>query len=241
MIRGLNRLVVVLCMTAAVEVAIGAVAASRARHAPKTLSDRVHDYIEEQYHDCIPLGWYPERLATGTYYPAVNLDIVNNLTAFQALWVAIVPHTRMADSRVLAVKSVMDQLVTAGVLFRSDDSRGDRYNVTRFGQQFFYTDAAATGNAEGWPFVCYTRLRVTRLALGPPRAARRGRGAPIIRDVRIWWSTQTVADWPTPRLREQALKLQPQTNPAETSVYAYVDGEWGIMPFRATRADGATP
>lgn len=236
MTRALNVLLIALFAVAAGEAAFAALGAWRSPQLPTTLSDRVRDDIERQYHDCIPLGWYAKRLPSGESYPTVNLDIVDNSTAFQALWVAIVPRGRIADPRVSAVKSVMDQLVDAGLLLRANDPRGERYNVTRYGQRFFYDDAEVSGNAEAWPYVCYTRLHVTRLAWGPPRADGRGRAAPVVRNVHVWWSTQPVADWATPALRAHAIELRPHGNPAETSVCQYVDGEWSMIPFQTMPA-----
>lgn len=241
--RLLNAAVTVLCVVAVAEIAVSWTA-SRAPH-PATLLDHVRDYIDHQYHDCIPLGWYPQRLPHGGYYPAVNLDVANVSGPFQALWVGIVPRV-VRDARVREVKLVLDQLLIEGLLTRTDDPRGVRYNVTKYGQRFFFEDAEATGNVEAWPYACYSRLRVARLEWDTARPAVIGEGRQVARYVRVWWSTAPDGDWVTPWLRAHSTQLLPATNPAETVVCRYIDGEWSIAPFatdtraEATRA-AATP
>src|ERR1700681_2690212 len=198
MTRWLNVALVVLSAVLLGELGFQFWMAARAPHVPPALLDYVRAYIGRQYHDCIPLGWYAQRGRWQTYYPTVNLDVVINDTPFQALWVAIVPPARTSDPRVAQVQSVMDQLVAAGLLRRSDDPRGVRYNLTRYGQQFFYQDDDVTGNVEGWPYLCYTRLRVTRIAWDPPRRGEQEHGPALAKHVRVWWRTERIADWPTP-------------------------------------------
>jgi hypothetical protein len=238
MTRWLNVAVVALVVVL-LALGFGNWMAARAPHIPPTLLDYVRGYIGRQYHDCIPLGWYAQRGRWGTYYPAVNLDATINDTPFQALWVGIVPPARTRDPRVAEVRSVMDQLVDAGLLRRSDDPRGVRYNLTRYGERFFYQDDDVTGNVEDWPYVCYTRLRVTRIAWDPPRPGDQERGPAITKHVRVWWQTEPITDWPTPALRQHAVQLRPAASPAVATVCSYVDGEWAIFPFETNAAGAA--
>ncbi len=239
MTRTLNLVVVLLCAVAAGQLGFEFWQESRAPHVPPTLLDHVRAYIGRQYHDCIPLGWYARGRSSDTYYPDVNLDVVNYDGPFPGLWVAIVPPARSTDPRVADIQSVMDQLVRAHLLRRADDPRGIRYNLTTYGQQFFYQDDDVTGNPEDWPFLCYSRLRVTHIAWGTSHREGRERGAPTVKQVRVWWRVEQIDDWMTPALRKRTVHLRPAANPVETTVCSYVDGEWAIQPFGTSRTAAA--
>jgi hypothetical protein len=227
---------VVLGTIALAELVIGSWDASRSARQPKTLLDHVHEYVDSRYHDCIPLGWYPERLPFGGYYLGLNLDVATNSGPFQALWVGIVPPGNARDPRVAEVASVMDQLVTAGLLTRTaDDPRGERYNLTRYGQRFFFEDSDVTGNTEGWPYVCYSRLRVERLAWDTSRPDVPAGWGSVVKHVRLWWTVVTLDDWATPSLRSHSVRLRPETSPVDAAICRYVDGEWAIFPFASAR------
>jgi len=226
----LNSVVFALCTVAAGELAF---AASHPRP-PTTPLESIRAALERQYHDCIPLGWDPERVGSHVYFPTANVDVAEHDGPFQALWVGIVPPRRAPDARLARVQSVMDQLVGAGLLRRSGDPRGTRYNLTWYGQQFYDGDAGLTGNLEDWPYLCYSRLRVVRLAWEASRRDERGPGRSVLKHVRVWWTPETISGWATPSLRAHAVALQPAANPAEAIVYWYRDGEWTMRPFSST-------
>lgn len=227
MSRVLNGALVMLCVIVAAELWLGLRFASRAAvDRPKTPLDHVRAMVDGSYHDCVPLGWYPEPLRAGRFYPKVNLDVAQSDGPFQALWVAIVPPGAERQPRVAAVKRVMDELVTAGLLERVDDVRGERYNVTRYGERFYYDDDALSGNVEFWPYFCYSRLRVTSVSWDPRYPDVPGPARSVAKHARVWWRTETTGDWASPFLRAHSVRLSPAASPAEATVCRYVDGEW---------------
>jgi hypothetical protein len=239
--RLLNGTLVTLCVVLAAELWLG-LRGSRAPERPKTPLDHVRAAINGSYHDCVPLGWYPEHLPSGRFYPSVNLDVAENNGPFQALWVGIVPPGADRKPRVAAVKTVMDDLVDSGLLVRSADVRGERYNVTRYGQRFYYDGNALNGNVEDWPYLCYSRLRVTNLSWDPRYPDVPGPARSVAKHVRVWFETETTGDWESPFLRAHSVQLLPAASPADATVCRYVDGEWMLISVEGDRPPpSATP
>jgi hypothetical protein len=240
MSRVLNGVLATLVVVLGAEAWAAYAAASRAPQAPPTPLERVRAQIDGQYHDCVPLGWYAQPVSGGRVYPAVNLDIVDNEGPFQALWVAIVPPGRERDPRVADVKATMDALVDAGLLRRSDDPRGIRYNVTRDGARFYFDASETNGNAEEWPYLCYSRVRVAGVAWDARYPDAPGPARSVAKHVRVTWRPEVVGDWASPAIRARTVRLLPSASPADAVVCRYVDDEWIVRPFVRDPAQSLT-
>ena len=230
-------MLIALCVVAAAEIWLGVRLGSRAAPpGPKTPLDAFRAEIDGMYHDCVPLGWYPERLPSGRSYPRLNLDVARDDGPFQALWVAIVPHGAKRDARAASVKRVLDELTGAGLLEHADDPRGDRYNVTKYGERFYYDDDALSGNVEFWPYLCYSRVRVTSIAWDRRHPDVPGPARSVAKRVRVWWRTETVGAWASPLVRAHSVALNPRASPADATICRYVDGEWLLRSLAPDRA-----
>lgn len=230
--RFLNLALLLLCAVAVVEIYAAIRLAFRPAPRPPTPLERFQARLEGSYHDCVPLGWYPERLATGRYFPSVNLDIAIAEGPFQALWVGIVAPGAERDARVASVKAVLDQLVDAGLLSRTDDPRGLRYNVTKYGQRFYYDEFDVSGNSEDWPYVCYSKLHVTGVRWDARYPDTPGPARSVTKHILVAWRAQDTAPWASPFLRAHSVELAPTTEPASAIVRHYVDGEWLLLSFQ---------
>lgn len=239
--RGLNLLLLLLFVAVAVESWAGVRAASRPAPRPPTPLEEFRATIQGNYHDCIPLGWYPERLSNGSYYPSVNLDVAIAQGPFQALWVGIVAPGAVRDPRVASVKDVLDRLVDAGLLVRSDDPRGIRYNVTKYGERFYYDDYNLDGNTEDWPYVCYSKLDVTSVAWDARYPDTPGPWHSVTKHVRVTWRTEITGGWATPFLRAHSVQLAPTHDPSTAVARHYVDGEWLLLAFLQEKPSATWP
>lgn len=230
--RLLNAVMLALGVVAAAELVLGLRFVPRAAsQRPPTPLEHFRTLIDGNYHDCVPLGWYAEPLPGGGYYPGVNLDVAQRSGAFQALWVGIVPPGAERNAHAASVKRVMDELAAAGLLQRAGDPRGTRYNLTRYGERFFYHEDALRANREGWPFVCYSTLRVTKVAWDARFPDVPGPYHSTAKHIRVGRQAEDDADWASPFLRAHAVRLLPSSNPADATVCHYVDDEWLLRSF----------
>jgi hypothetical protein len=228
--RLLNAGLIALCVVLAAELLLGPRFGPHAgSQRPPTPLEHFRAVIDGNYHDCVPLGWYPEPFRGGGYYPSVNFDVAQSTGPFQALWVGIVTAGAERDPRGASVKRVMDELVTAGLLQRGDDPRGTRYNVTRYGERFYYDDDALGGNRERWPYLCYSRLRVTKVVWDTRYPDVPGPDHSTARHILVWWRTETDGHWASAFLRAHSVRLTPLASPADGIVCHYVDDEWLLL------------
>lgn len=205
------------------------------RHAnssvPTTPLAKLQAALQGTFHDCVPLGWYPKRLPGEIYYPGMNLDVANADGPFQSLWVGIVRPGAERDPRIAAIKEVIDRLVDAGILTRTNDLRGIRYNVSRYGQSYYYDGDHINGNTENWKYVCYSTLDIENVSWDSRYRDSPGPWRSVTKHARFAWKARVVADWASPFLRAHSVQLAPTHDPSTAVVRRYVDGEWALLSF----------
>ncbi|HEY0381832.1 MAG TPA: hypothetical protein VGC72_06510 [Candidatus Elarobacter sp.] len=183
--------------------------------------------IDERYHECVPLGWYPEGRPHRGYYPGYNADVQVRGVVFQGLWVAEVRQRMLDDPHAVAVKSVLDELSRTGLLARQPLPDGFRYNLTREGQQYYYDRNDLDDNVDGWPYLCFSRLHAKDVAWASRPAPRRGRhGSETTARIRFTWEPTADAQWTTPFLKAHAVALNPPSSPAGATALRYDNGKW---------------
>jgi hypothetical protein len=232
LVRLLNAVLLVLCILLAAK--IGAVYAYAAKHPDRPLTplEQFAARIDGSYHDCVPLGWYPQNLPGGAYYPVVNVDVAQPNGMFQSLWVGYVSRTALRDDpRVTAVKAVLDELTSGGLLTRSEDERGARYVLTRYGRDFYYADSHLHENVEDWPYMCYSRLHVEKIAWDRAHPDVPGQYRSITKRTRVTWQADVSGAWATPFLKAHSAQLTPAASPTDVVVRRYVNGEWLMLSF----------
>jgi hypothetical protein len=203
---------------------------------PATLLGQFESTIDQQFHECVPLGWFPDSRPWRAYFPGYNGEVTDKGALFQALWVGVVPERTLDDPHATAVKSVLDELTGLGLLERHELPGAFRYTVTHEGQQYFYERNRLGNNAEGWPYLCYSRLHVKELTWASrPSKGADARGVLTAR-IRFTWEPKGEAPWATPFVKAHAVELNPTSNPAEATVRRYPNGKW-----RLTELDFAFP
>jgi hypothetical protein len=120
--------------------------------------------IDKQYHECVPLGWFPDSRPWRGYFPGFNADVSDKGALFQAIWVGVVPARTLNDPHATAVKAVLDEFTGLGLLERHALPGAFRYNLTHEGERYYYERNHLGNNVEGWSYLCFSRLHARELA-----------------------------------------------------------------------------
>jgi len=181
--------------------------------------------IDAQYHECVPLGWFPESRPWRGYYPGYNADVAAKGVVFEARWVAETP-ARPYDPHAIAVKAVLDEFARLGLLVRNELPGGFRYNLTREGEQYYYERSNLGDNVEYWSYLCFSRLHARKVAW----ASRPSKGAhnEVTARIRFTWESVVDTRWATPFIKAHAIELNPTSSPAEATAYRRFDGKWRL-------------
>ncbi|MBV9440440.1 MAG: hypothetical protein JOZ24_10655 [Candidatus Eremiobacteraeota bacterium] len=200
-------------MRAIAVLALMLAAAGCARSPDDALAVALRARLAQQYHDCLPLGWQPVVLPSGSYYPGYDASTTEEGVWLQALWIGTVRKRDLAYPGVARTQRVLDRLVRLGLLARIDLRDRARYHLTMRGAQYYYDDDGLGANVEHWPYLCFTRLVPERIA------AQAGAGRAT-----FTWHTDEFDDWMTPELRPYAIALAPTRDPAVAQVVTRSDG-----------------
>jgi hypothetical protein len=211
---------------------IVAVAASRSHASPPTSAPVLRQFawkIDEQFHACIPLGWFPEGLPGSGYVPGYNANANDKDALFQAIWVGVVPARTLNDPHAVAVKAVLDELTRLGLLVRHDLPGIFRYNLTHEGERYYYDRNHLGNNVEGWSYLCFSRLHAKDVAWSsrPTKGGEAYRNDVIAR-IRFTWEPTRDAPWATRFLKAHAVILNPTSSPAQAMALAYPNGRWAL-------------
>ena len=184
--------------------------------------------IDEQYHECVPLGWFPDTRPWRGYFPGYNADVANKGVVFEARWVGVVP-ARPHDPHAVAVKAVLEEFSRLGLLVRTE-LPGDelRYNLTREGERYYYERNDLGVNVEWWSYLCFSRLHAKDVAW-TSRPSKRGPDDDVTARIRFTWKPAASASWATPFLKAHAVKLNPTSSPAVATARRRYDGTWRLM------------
>jgi hypothetical protein len=185
--------------------------------------------IDRQYHECVPLGWFPENGRWPGTFPGYNADVAAKGVVFEALWVGVVPARSLGEPHVAAVKAVLDELARLRLLKRSERPGEFRYNLTHEGERYYYERNNLGNNVEAWSYLCFSRLHARDVAWASRPSKGRG---PYRHDVtariRFTWEPQVDAPWATPFVKAHAVELNPTSSPAEATVFRRPDRRWGL-------------
>ncbi len=184
--------------------------------------------IDEQYHECVPLGWYPEKFPRRGYVPVYNMDVVDRGAVLQSQWVAVVPERLLADPHAASVKGVLEELTRLGLLTRTALPGGFRYNLTREGQRYYYERNGLGNNVEWWSYLCFSRLHATDVAWASRPSKGKGTHGDVTARIRFSWDPTPAASWATPFLKAHAVELNPTSSPADATARRTYDGKWKL-------------
>jgi hypothetical protein len=185
--------------------------------------------LDERYHECVPLGWYPEGRPARGYYPVHNADVAVRGAALESLWVGEVDARALDDPRTVAVKAVLDEFTRLGLLVREELPGGSRYNLTHEGERFYYDRNDLGDNVEGWSYLCFSRLHARDVAWASVPTVHRGSyGTDVTARVRFTWDSTADARWTTPFVKAHAVELNPTANPAKVTARRYFNGKWRL-------------
>jgi hypothetical protein len=197
---------------------------------PLPVLQQLASSIDEQYHECVPLGWFPDNGAWPGYVPVHNADVAAKGVAIEALWVGVIPARTLGDPQAVAIKSLLDELTRLGLLERRDALGEFRYNLTRDGERYYYERNEFGNNVEAWPYLCFSHLHATNVAWTSPAA--KGRGTyrhDVTARIRFTWERADEAAWATPVVKAHAVELNPTSTPAEATVQRRPDGTWRLV------------
>ncbi len=188
--------------------------------------------LDEQFHDCVPLGWYPEVFPSGGFVPGFDADAAARGGLFQARWAAALPIGPTADPRAEHVRMLLDAFVAGGLLARHELDGRNRYTLTEAGDAAYYDRNRLGTNTEGWPYLCFTRLDVAAVAWAGP-SSRDASGVET-RRIRFRWQPGAPASWATPFLTAHAVELDPRASPSGAEVVRGGDGVWRMLALDFT-------
>jgi hypothetical protein len=219
-------------------IAIGVVLAAVRAHTPAPppvaapVLRQFASTIDRRYHECVPLGWYPEGRHQRGYYPVHNVDVAARGVVFEGLWVGEVRTRMLHDPHAVAVKSVLDEFARLGLLVRHELPDRFRYNLTHEGMQYYYDRNYLEDNIDGWPYLCFSRLHAKDVAWASSPTVHRGlHGTEVTARVRFTWESSADARWTTPFLKAHAVELNPTSNPANATALRYFNGTWHLAQF----------
>lgn len=218
------------------EIVIGALALALAGALALALiprgDDRVLQNLRTQlgqdYHDCVPLGWYPEAAGPTSYVPTSNVGGTEQGVWLPGLWLGIVTPNALNDPHSREVKRVLDELTRLDLLARTDGRSKVRYTVTPRGSQYFYDGNDLGNNVERWPYMCFSRLAIMSIGWAPSRNSVPPATNEQSREVRFTWTRASLAPWATPLLMAHAVELGPTRSPAEATVRREPNGGWTL-------------
>jgi hypothetical protein len=222
-----------LCVATALTLVVARVHARAPEERPAPVLRQFATTIDRQFHECVPLGWFPDTRPWRGYFPVYNTNVADKGAWIQAIWVGVVPSRMLGDSHVAADKAVMDALSDAGLLVRHDSGSEFRYTLTHDGEQYYYERNHLGNNGEGWSYLCFNRLRVKDVTWAP-RATNGKYAGDVTARVRFTWETTPDAAWVTPFLKAHAVELNPTSSPAEATAHRYRDGEWALSELDFT-------
>ncbi len=224
---GLEGTIVLLVLVLIAKVWFFEVRARASQHAePQSVLAQLSERLDRQPHECIPLGWYPAGRPSRGYYPDYNADVARRTGPFQSGWVAVV-RADVQYAQAADVKSILDELARIGLVERWTLPDGMHYTLTHEGARYLYERNDLGNNVEGWPFLCFSHLRTTRIAWSGPSVRDAG-GWSLSRRVRFSWTSQLDAPWVTPFLKAHAVELPPVSNPAQAEARQYVGRPWRL-------------
>lgn len=227
MIRALAKPPVLLGVVLVLD-AIAALVAVQTHAAPAKATTVLEEFaakLDRQYHECVPLGWFPDSRPWRGYVPGYNADATDKGALFQAVWVGVVPARTLGDPHAVAVKSVLDEFARLGLLARHELPDAFRYNLTHEGEQYYYERNHLGNNVEAWSYLCFSRLRARDVAWASRPRKRAGYARAT---VRFKWEPAVVAPWVTPFLKAHAVELNPTESPARVTALRYANGRWTL-------------
>jgi hypothetical protein len=201
---------------------------------PLPVLEQFASTIDEQYHECVPLGWFPDSRPWRAYFPANTTNVAAKDGMYQGLWVAVLPSRTPSDPRAVRIKAVLDELTRVGLLVRSEipETPGSvRYNLTDDGRRYYYDNNHYGNNVEGWSYLCFSRLHATRVAWSSLPSKARKRNGGVTARIRFTWKPSEDAAWATPFIKAHAVELNPTSSPAEATVHQRFDGIWRLSEF----------
>lgn len=184
--------------------------------------------IDQQYHECVPLGWFPDSRPWRGYVSSYDADVVDPGAVFHGLWTGVLPARSLGEAHAVAVKGILDELTRLGLMVRRDLPDGFRYNLTREGEQYYYERDNLGDNNEAWPYLCFSRLHAKNVAWASRPSKSAGKNGVVTARVRFTWEPAAAADWVTPFLRAHAVELNPTSSPAVATAYRRYDGTWRL-------------
>lgn len=188
--------------------------------------------IDAQYHECVPLGWFPEGRPLRGYYPVSNTDVAVRGSALEALWVGEVPERLLNDPHAVAVKAVLDEFTRLGLLVRNDVPGGFRYNLTPDGERYYYERNNFGNNVEAWSYLCFSRLHARNVTWASRPLKHVGtHGSDVTARIRFTWEPKMVAEWTTPFVKAHAIELNPTSSPAKAMARRLFNGTWRLAEF----------
>ncbi len=190
--------------------------------------------INEQYHECVPLGWFPDSRPWRAYFPGYTANVAAKDGMYQGLWVAVLPSRTPSDPRAVRIKAVLDELTRLGLLVRNaipEIPNGVRYNLTDDGKRYYYDNNHFGNNVEGWSYICFSRLHAKHVAWSSRPSKARGPYGPVTARIRFTWEPSENAPWATPFVKAHAVELNPTSSPAEAAVGQRFDGSWRLTEF----------
>lgn len=124
---------------------------------PRFAMNALATQLSEQYHQCVPLGWNPQPIAS-SYYPAYSREYRENAVWLHPYWLGLVRRSELTDPNVRLAYNVMNTLVRAGMLERTIRTDGLYYRLTVAALRYYFENNRYGNNPDHLPYLCYSRL-----------------------------------------------------------------------------------
>lgn len=217
-------------MTMALSVFVYLCACSRPLAHNQALLDHLSERMKLQYHECVPLGWTPVR-AGASFYPGYTATQATYVEFLDAIWRGHVGKIELRNRDAAVTFDVLNHLVQAGMLTRTENSSGYDYFLTWNSIPYFYAYNVYRNNRGSQPYFCYSTIVPTRVVLVEPATPDPGyrlkRGH--LYRVAFSWTASAPAGWAVdPFLRSHSVILAPVRSPVSAKML-YYGGQWWLL------------
>lgn len=206
--------------------------ASRPPTANRVLLDYLSNEMTFQYHECVPLGWAPVPVA-GTYVEGYSATLGGYDEFLDAIWRGRIETSTLHKRDVFVVFNVLNHLVYAGLLARSDRADGYDYFLTWNAVPYFYASSRYSNNRGSKPYLCYSTVVPDRIAWVQRLHIEKTLSVHVSQlqefIISFEWKPSPRADWANDQfLRSHSVILAPITSPTTAKLY-YLHAQWHLL------------
>jgi len=176
------------------------------------------DQVAGTVHDCVPLGWNPERIDDNFFTVGYSAEVDETYWFVSPPWAAGFGPRDARDPRGKTTRELLAHLVQAGMVNEVSSYGTDQYKLAEPGFERFFDDDHFGNNRLHNPYVCYTTIVPRSIVWKQPEHLENdpyGKGRVHVFRVAFNWTVSPDTHWmPDAFIRAHTVVLGPARNPA---------------------------